>query len=172
MGDSGEKNPIRFFRWFWDVLKEEKVFLSVYLLKSFMLICFSQCNLNFESVLICLDLHAKNITKMSHTQQWFYWSSTFHNWILLKLHYLHDKQKFFNQNNTSIILNNSYKIYCVKCPWFWLWLIFVPYATRAVLYSMGETLDICLPVWFPISNSALKSNSLKLLLNWTFIETL
>ena len=74
------------------------------------------------------------------------------------------------QRVKSIILNNSYNIYCVKCPWFWFSLIFVPYTTRAVFYSMGETLDICFPVWFAISNSALKSNSLKNIL--TFIETL
>ena len=62
------KSPKRFFRWFWDFLKEEKVFLPVYLLKSVMLICFSKCNLRFQSVLICSDLNAENITKMSHTQ--------------------------------------------------------------------------------------------------------
>ena len=28
--DSGEKSPRRFFRWFWDFLKEEKVFLPVF----------------------------------------------------------------------------------------------------------------------------------------------
>ena len=60
------------FRWFWDFLKEEKVFLPAFLLKSFMLICFSKCNLHFQSVLICLVLNIKNTTKMSHTQQWFY----------------------------------------------------------------------------------------------------
>ena len=35
---------------------------------------------------------------------------------------------------------------------------------------MGETLDICLPPWFAISNSALKSNNQKKIL--TFIEIL
>ena len=40
-GDTGEKCPRRFFRWFWDFLKEENVFLSDYLLQSFTLICFS-----------------------------------------------------------------------------------------------------------------------------------
>ena len=29
-------------------------------------------NLHFQSVLICLVLNAENITKMSHTHQWFY----------------------------------------------------------------------------------------------------
>ena len=52
--------------------ERRKVFLSVYLLKSFMLICFSKCNIHFQSVPICLDLNAENITKVSHTQQWFY----------------------------------------------------------------------------------------------------
>ena len=65
------------------------------------------------------------------------------------------------QGVKSIILNNSYKIYYVKCPGFWFWLTFVPYATGAVFYSMGETLDICLPPWFAISNSALKRKSEK-----------
>ena len=69
LGDSGEKSQRRFFRWFWDFLK---VFLPVYVLKSFMLICFSKCNLHFKSVLVCLVLNVENITKMSHTQQWFY----------------------------------------------------------------------------------------------------
>ena len=37
---------------------------------------------------------------------------------------------------------------------------------------MGETLDICLPPWFAISNSALKSNSLKKSSNfyWNLIK--
>ena len=48
------------------------------------------------------------------------------------------------------------------------WLIFAPYAARAVFCSMDETLDIRLPPWFTISNNALKSNSLKKVL--TFIE--
>ena len=52
----------------------------------------------------------------------------------------------------------------------WFWLIFVPYATRAIFCSMDETLDIQLPPWFAISNSAPKSNSLKKIL--TFIEIL
>ena len=65
------------------------------------------------------------------------------------------------QGAKSIILNNSYKIYCVKCPWFWFWLNFVPYTTRAVFCSIDETLDVWLPPWFATSNSALKSNSLK-----------
>ena len=72
MGHFGEKNPRRFFRWFWDFLKEKKVFLPVYLLKSLILICFTKCNLHFQSVLIYLDLNVENITKMSRTQQWFY----------------------------------------------------------------------------------------------------
>ena len=46
----------------------------------------------------------------------------------------------------------------------------ISYATRVVFYSMDETLDICLPPWFAISNTALKSNSLKKTL--TFIEIL
>ena len=29
-GDSGEKSPRRFFRWFWDFLKEEKFFQFFY----------------------------------------------------------------------------------------------------------------------------------------------
>ena len=48
--------------------ERRKVFLLVYLLKSFMLICFSKCNIHFQSVLICLVLNAENITKISHTQ--------------------------------------------------------------------------------------------------------
>ena len=59
MGDSGDKSTIRVFRWFWDFLKEEKVLLAVYLLKRFILICFSKCNLHFQSVLICLDLNGE-----------------------------------------------------------------------------------------------------------------
>ena len=73
LGDSGEKkNQEGFFGWFWDFLKEENVFLPAILPKSFMLICFYNCNLHFQSVLICLVLNAENITKMSHTQRWFY----------------------------------------------------------------------------------------------------
>ena len=52
MGDSGEKRPRRFFRLSWGFLKEEKVFLSVFLLKNFILNCFSKCNLHFPSALI------------------------------------------------------------------------------------------------------------------------
>ena len=66
-GDSGEKSPRRFFMWFWDFLKEEKVFLPVFLLKSFVLNGFWKCNLHFQSVLISLVLIAENSTKMSHT---------------------------------------------------------------------------------------------------------
>ena len=66
--------------------------------------------------------------------------------------------------------NNSYKIHCAKCPWFWFWLVFVPYPTRTVFCSMGETLDVQLPHLFAISNSALKGNSLKKI--QTFIENL
>ena len=88
LGYSGEKSPRRFFNWFWDDLKEEKVFIPVFLLKSFTLNCFYKCNLNFQSVLISLVLISENITKMFHTQQWFYWNSTFQRWILLKLHCL------------------------------------------------------------------------------------
>ena len=72
------------------------------------------------------------------------------------------------QGANSIVLNNSYKIFCAKCPWFWL--VFVPYATQAVFCSMDETLDVQLPPWFAISSSALKENSLKKLM--TFIEIL
>ena len=46
------------------------------------------------------------------------------------------------QGVESVILNNSYKIYCLKCLWFWFWLIFVPYGTRAVFCSMDITSDI------------------------------
>ena len=60
----------------------------------------------------------------------------------------------------SIIFNSSYKIYCVKCPWFWFWLVFVLCATWAVFFSMDKTLDVMLPPWVVISNSALKGNSL------------
>ena len=86
------------------------------------------------------------------------------------------KQRFFNQNNTqwsreqkSIILNNSYKIYCINCLWFWFWLVFGLYKT-AVFCSMNETFGFGLPPWFSISNSALKGNSLKKII--TFIEIL
>ena len=117
-----------FFRWFWDFLKEENAFVPAFLLKSFILncfskinhyfqsvliswvliaeeenafvpafllksfilICFSKSNHFFQSVLISWVLIAENITKMSHTQQWFYWNSTFQSWILLKLHCLHN----------------------------------------------------------------------------------
>ena len=30
VGDSGEKIPRRFFRWFWDFLKEENFFVPVF----------------------------------------------------------------------------------------------------------------------------------------------
>ena len=60
------------------------------------------------------------------------------------------------QGAKSIILNNSYKIYGVKCPWFWLWLVSVPYTTWAVFCSMDETWNVRLPPWFAISNGALK----------------
>ena len=46
------------------------------------------------------------------------------------------------QGTRSIILNNSYKIYCVKCPCYWFLLVFVPYATWAVFCCMDETLDV------------------------------
>ena len=100
MGDFGEKSPRRFFRWFWKFLKEED-FLPVYLLKSFTLICFSKWNLHFQSVLICLNLNAENITKMPHMQL-----------VLLKFNFSKlnnskasyivymTKQKFLNQQNT------------------------------------------------------------------------
>ena len=51
--------------------KKRKIFSSSLFTQKFMLICFSKCNLHFQSVLICLDLNAENISKMSHTQQWF-----------------------------------------------------------------------------------------------------
>ena len=83
------------------------------------------------------------------------------------------KQKFLirtilisGPGSKSIILNNSYKIYCLNVHGFG----FGPYATRALFCSMDETLDVRLPPWFAISNSALKSNSLKKIL--TFIEIL
>ena len=60
---------------------------------------------------------------------------------------------------------------CVHCPWFWFGPIFFPYTTRAVFCSMDETLDIGLAPRFAISNSALKSNSLKKKI-LTTIETL
>ena len=69
------------------------------------------------------------------------------------------------QGPKSIILNNRYKIYCVKCPWFWFLPIFVPYATWAVFCSIDEILDACLLPSFAISNSALKGNSLIKILN-------
>ena len=79
MGDSGEKSPWKFFKWFWDFVKKEKVFLPNLLLKSFL---------------------------------------------------------------KSIILNNSYRINCVKYPWFWFWLVFVPYAAWAVFCGLDKTLDV------------------------------
>ena len=88
--DSGKTSPRRFFRWFWDFLKENFFVPVFFLLKSFILNCFSKCNHYFQSVLISWVLIAENITKMSHTQQWFYWNSTFQSWILLKLHCLHN----------------------------------------------------------------------------------
>ena len=71
-GDSGEKSLRRFLRWFWDFLKEEKIFVPVFLLKNFILICFSNFNHYFQSLLISWVLIEENITKMSHTQEWFY----------------------------------------------------------------------------------------------------
>ena len=126
MGDSGEKSPIKFFRWFWGFLKE-KVFLQRFILN-----CFSKCNQHFQLVLIRWVLIAENITKMSHMQQWFYWNSTFQSWILLQLHCLHDWIKVFLTRTIPISGPGSKKyysqqqqIYHVKCPWFWLWLVFV-----------------------------------------------
>ena len=55
------------------------------------------------------------------------------------------------QGAKSIIFNNSFKIYCVKCPWFCFWLVFVPYATWAVFCSIDETVDVRLPPWFAIN---------------------
>ena len=127
---SGEKSPKRFHLMVLGFSERRKSFSSSFLLKISMLICFSRCNLHFQSVLTCLVLNAESITKIS----------------------------------------NNHKIYCVKCPWVWFWLIFSPYTTRAVFCSMGETLDISLPPWFAISNGALKINSLKRIL--TFIEIL
>ena len=74
------------------------------------------------------------------------------------------------QGAQSIILNNSYKIYSVKYPWFWFWLVSAPYATWVVFRSMDETLNVRLPPWFVISNSTLKGNGLKKILS--FIEIL
>ena len=45
----GEKSPRRFFRWFWDFLKKEKV-LPVFLHKNLILNCFPKCNRHFQSV--------------------------------------------------------------------------------------------------------------------------
>ena len=61
------------------------------------------------------------------------------------------------QGASSIYLNNSYQIHCVKCPWFWV--AFVPYATWAVFCTMDETLDVRLPPLLAISNSARKGIS-------------
>ena len=58
-----------FFRWSQDFLKEEKVFLPDFLLKSFLLNCFSKCNLHFQSLLISWALIAENITKISDTKK-------------------------------------------------------------------------------------------------------
>ena len=74
------------------------------------------------------------------------------------------------QGAKSFILDNNYKINCEKYPQFWFWIVFFLYVTWAVFYSMDETLDVWLPAWFAISNSALKDNSLKKFL--TFIEIL
>ena len=74
------------------------------------------------------------------------------------------------QGAQSFILNNNYKINRVKCPWFWFWLVFVPYATQTVFYSIDDTSDVQLPPWFAINNMALKGNILKKIL--TFIEIL
>ena len=89
-GDSGEKRPRRFFRWFWGFLKEENVFVPVFSLKRFILNCFSKSNHYFQPVLISWVLIAENITKMFHTQQWFYGNSIFQSWIQLKLYCLHN----------------------------------------------------------------------------------
>ena len=72
------------------------------------------------------------------------------------------------QGAKSIILNNSCKIYRVKCPWLWLWFVLVPYARRAVFCRLDDTLDVWLSPCFAINNSALKGSSLKKTL--TFIE--
>ena len=72
---------------FW---KKNIFWFQFFLLKSFILSCFSKCNIYFQSVLISCVLISENITKMSHVQQCFYWNSTFPSWILLKLHCLHN----------------------------------------------------------------------------------
>ena len=48
------------------------------------------------------------------------------------------------QGAKTIILNNSYKIYHVKCPVL-VFASFFPYATRTVLCGMDEILDVGLP---------------------------
>ena len=85
-----KKSPRSFFRWFWDFLKEKNFLFQFFLPKSFILNFFSNCNHYFQSVLVSGVLIAENNTKLSHTQQWFYWNSTFQSWILLKLHCLHN----------------------------------------------------------------------------------
>ena len=52
MGDSGEKSLRRFFPWFWDFLKEERLFDPLFLRKSFILNYFSKCNHYIQLVLV------------------------------------------------------------------------------------------------------------------------
>ena len=80
--------------------ERKNFFVPVFLLKSFILNCFSKCNHYFQSVVISWVLIAENITEMSHTQLWFYWNSTFQNWILLKLHCLHCTTSPLGQNGS------------------------------------------------------------------------
>ena len=158
-----------------DFSESSKSFLPVTLLKSFILNCFSKYNPHFQSVLTCWDLIAENITKMSHiytTRVLLKFKFSKLNisksalFTQLKKCFESEQYLLVAQGAKSIILSSSYKIYCVKHPWFWFWLVFVPYATRAVFCSMDETLDIRLPLWFAISNSALKGKNLEKILTY------
>ena len=74
------------------------------------------------------------------------------------------------QRAKTIILNNSYKIYCVKCPWFWFWLVFGPYAAWAVFCGMDETLDVRLPSLFAITNSERQQSDKNTNFYWNLIK--
>ena len=96
------------------------MFRPVFSLKSFILNCFSKCNIHFQSVLICWVLTAENITKISHSKLKAFKATLFEP---LNKAFL---TKIILITGKSNILNNNYKTYHVKCQWFWFWLVFVP----------------------------------------------
>ena len=77
-----------------------------------------------------------------------------HNMVLLKFNFLKlntSKVTLFTQLNKRVFLSEQYLLVAQGAK-----------SSHGVAFcSMDETLDVRLPPWFPINNSALKSNSLK-----------